>query len=451
MSGYWDEKFETMPWAEVQRYWLTELNRQIDYLRNNSAFYRKWLEGVVEIRSFEELREIPLLTKEDVRKAQEYADQDNPLGLIQTVKTGDIVQVLSSSGTSGRPVYYGLTSRDLALWRDALAGFFFTAGVRREDIVAHVVGVPLFAGGEAYFEGIRHIGALTVWLGGLSTARILESMRHLHCTVLQATASFDVYLAEQCKELLGIDSRELGITKVLGGGEPGLGEETIRRRLKELWGAQTVREIMGLADVLPGIWAECEQETGMHFVAGKYVLVELLDPGTGEHLPWEPGVCGEPVYTNLAREATPVLRYRSGDHVRVEGVECGCGRTSPKIRCVGRSDDMLIYKAMNVFPSAIRDVLLNNFGHLLTGYIQIVKDFPGQVRFDSPIPVEIEIQEQNIDLTGLKRDMETRVRNLLNVRIEAAFVSPGALPRTQYKTPLVRIRSDNTGGCKTKE
>ena len=152
-----------------------------------------------------------------------------------------------------------------------------------------------------------------------------------------------------------------------------LGEEAIRQKLKDAWNAKTVREIMGLADVMPGMWGECEAETGMHFNVQKYVMVELIDSESEEHLPWETGVVGELIYTNFSREATPILRYRSADLVRVEGISCSCGRTSPKIRCIGRADDLLIFKAMNVYPSAIRDVVLKHF-EVLTGKLQVVKD-----------------------------------------------------------------------------
>ncbi|MCR4420671.1 MAG: hypothetical protein QHH27_09430 [Clostridia bacterium] len=443
MGEFWNEELETMPWEEVQRYWLGVLSRQLQYVKEASPFYRERLKNFQpeRLRSLEQMRELPFLTKEDVRSAQSAADRDMPLGSLQTARTEDIVQVLSSSGTSGRPVFYGLTRKDLEAFRDGLAMFFYTAGVRKEDIVAHTTAVPLFAGGDPYFEGIRHIGATTVWIGGVSTTRVLEIMRYTHCNVLQATASFDVYLGEHCLEALGVEASRLGIVKVLGGGEPGLGEEPIRRKLKELWGEPTVREIMGLADVFPGVWAECEQESGMHFVALRDVAVELIDPQSGEHLPWEPGVTGEPVYTALRREATPAVRYRSADLIRVEGVGCACGRHSPRIRCIGRIDDMLIYKAMNVFPSAIRDVILNHFGDAVTGYIQVVKDYPGQVRFDHPIPVDVEVKSPAQDLAALKRSMEDKVRDLLNVRIEATLVAPNTLPRTQYKTALVRVRS----------
>jgi phenylacetate-coenzyme A ligase PaaK-like adenylate-forming protein len=151
-------------------------------------------------------------------------------------------------------------------------------------------------------------------------------------------------------------------------------------------------------------------------------------------------VCGEPVYTTILRDATPIVRYASHDFISVEGVDCACGRTSPRIRCIGRVDDMLIYKAMNVFPSAIRDVILKHFEPFTTGYVQIVKDTAEQVRFDDPIPVDVEIDKSSVDTQKLKKDIENKVRELLTIRINATLVEPGSIGRTVYKTPLVRVR-----------
>jgi phenylacetate-coenzyme A ligase PaaK-like adenylate-forming protein len=440
MGDHWDSKFETMPWADMSAYWLEKMKSLVEHVTENSEFYRNHLKDFAAPSSFDSLTEMPLMTKDHIREAQLAGTSNRPLGSIQVAKTEDIIQVISSSGTTGRPVYYGITRRDLESWQDALANFTYTAGIRKEDVAVHGVGTPIFAGGEPYFGGMRHIGATVVWAGGLTTLRFLETLRNLHCTALLGTTSFDIYLAEHCEEFIGIPANKLGVKKILGGGESGLGEESIRRKIRELWGAETVREIMGLADIMPGMWAECECESGMHFCAQKYVMVELVDPETGKHLPWEPGVCGEPIYTTILRDATPIIRYASHDHIRVEGVECSCGRTSPRIRCIGRVDDMLIYKAMNVFPSAIRDVILRHFESFTTGYVQVVKDTAQQVRFDDPIPVDIEANESSVDLQTLKRDIENKVRDLLTIRINANLVKPGAIGRTVYKTPLVRVR-----------
>jgi phenylacetate-CoA ligase/benzoylacetate-CoA ligase len=263
----------------------------------------------------------------------------------------------------------------------------------------------------------------------------------MYCTAILGTTSFDLYLGENCKKFIGMEAKDLTVKKVLGGGEAGLGEEQIRRKIREAWGAATVREIMGLADVMPGMWAECEEESGMHFTAHKHIMVEIVDPETGKHLPWEPAVRGEPVYTTILREATPIVRYASHDYIQVEGVGCKCGRTSPRIRCVGRVDDMLIYKAMNVFPAAIRDVIMTHFGSVTTGYVQVVKDSPGQVRFDDPIPVDIEVKPSGQDPNKLKREIEDKIRDLLTVRIEANLVPPESIERTLYKTLLTRVRN----------
>ncbi len=440
MGDYWDPKFDTMPWGEIHGYWLEKMKGLVGYVTANSEFYRNHLKHVSALSSFDSLTEMPQMTKDHIRKAQLEGSRALPLGSIQVAKIEDIVQVISSSGTTGRPVYYGISRRDLESWQDALANFAYTAGIRKEDVVAHATGIPIFAGGEPYFGGMRHIGATVVWAGGLTTLRFLETLRNLHCSAILGTTSFDIYLAEHCEEFLGIPARKLGVKKILGGGEPGLGEDSIRRRVKELWGGETVREIMGLADIMPGMWSECECERGMHFSAQKYVMVELVDPDTGKHLPWEPGVCGEPIYTTIDRDATPIVRYASHDHIRVEEVDCPCGRTSPTIRCIGRVDDMLIYKAMNVFPSAIRDVIVRHFGPFTTGFIQVVKDNAEQVRFDDPIPVDVEASESSVDAQELKRDIENKVRELLMIRIDATLVKPGAIGSTVYKTPLVRVR-----------
>ncbi|VBB47589.1 Coenzyme F390 synthetase [uncultured Desulfatiglans sp.] len=440
MGDYWNQRFETMPWADVHQYWLEKFNLLLDYVKSNSPFYRKHLAETKAVASFDDLTAVPVMTKSEIREAQLAGDADNPLGTIQVARTEDIVQVISSSGTTGRPVYYGITRKDLESWRESLAAFTYTANIRKSDVAAHVVGTPIFAGGEPYFEGMRHIGATVVWAGGLATERLFETLRNLHCTAILGTTSFDLYLAENCRKYLGVDAKDLGVRKILGGGEPGLGEEPIRDRIKELWGADSVREIMGLADIMPGMWAECEEEKGMHFTAQPHVMVELTDPETGKHLPWEPGVCGEPVYTTITREATPIIRYASHDFIRVEALECSCGRTSPRMRCIGRVDDMLIYKAMNVFPSAIRDVVVTSFKDVLTGYLQVVKDSAAQVRFDKPIPVDIEVLPSVEDKARLKKDIENKVREILVVKIEANLVPPETIQRTVYKTPLVRVR-----------
>jgi phenylacetate-CoA ligase/benzoylacetate-CoA ligase len=298
------------------------------------------------------------------------------------------------------------------------------------------------AGGLPYADGFRRIGAALAWIGGLPTERIIRMLPRLQASAVLATTSFGTYLADRCRELIGHDASALGVRKLLGGGEPGIGQPEIRERIKLGWGIDHVREVMGLGDVMSLLWAECEAEGGMHFCGQRSVAVELIDPASGAVLPWEDAASGEAVYTTFAREATPVLRYRSADHLVVTGMGCACGRTSPRVRCVGRTDDMLIYRAMNVFPSAIRDVVMRGFHDVVEPYLRIWKDRPDQVRYDAPIPVDIEaapgLAAGRHD--EIARAIERQLRDRLQIRAAVTVVPPETLPRTAYKTPLLHVR-----------
>jgi phenylacetate-coenzyme A ligase PaaK-like adenylate-forming protein len=197
-----------------------------------------------------------------------------------------------------------------------------------------------------------------------------------------------------------------------------------------------------LGDVLPSMWGECAVQDGMHFNAQRYVAVELIDPANGQQLPWTDGATGELVYTAIERDATPVVRYRSRDHALVVGTRCACGRTSPRIRCIGRTDDMLIFKGMNVFPSAIRDLVLARFGTRVEPVLRVVKDHEGQVRFDDAIPLEVEAAQPSgaPPPEALAREIAAEVRSQLQVRVAVTVLPPHTLPRGTYKNALVVVR-----------
>jgi len=232
------------------------------------------------------------------------------------------------------------------------------------------------------------------------------------------------------------------LRKVLGGGEPGMGQPELRRRISEGLRLGHVRDTMGLGDVIPSLWGECEAQDGMHFNGQRYVMVELIDPETGQAAPWREGASGEIVYSAFARDATPVVRYRSRDHAVVVATTCACGRTSPRIRCVGRTDDMLIYKGMNVFPTAIRDLVVERFGSRIEPLLRLWKTSREQVRFDDAIAVEVEASAALADAAraDLARAIEDTVRAQLQVRIAVSVLERGGLPRSAYKNALVAVR-----------
>jgi phenylacetate-CoA ligase/benzoylacetate-CoA ligase len=444
-EAHWDPELETATWKEVLGWQAARVAPFLQALPRRSAFHRDLLGRARLPGHATDLRwlaDLPFTTKEDIRRSQEQGRPGEPLGRHQGVPLSAVVQTLSSSGTTGDPVTFALTAADLEVWRDGIATGFFTAGIRDSDVVAHLVGLPGVAGGLPYADGFRRIGAALAWIGGLPTERIIRMLPRLQASAVLATTSFGTYLADRCRELIGQDASALGVRKLLGGGEPGIGQPEIRERIKLGWGIDHVREVMGLGDVMSLLWAECEAEGGMHFCGQRSVAVELIDPASGALLPWEDAASGEAVYTTFAREATPVLRYRSADHLVVTGMSCACGRTSPRVRCVGRTDDMLIYRAMNVFPSAIRDVVMRGFHDVVEPYLRIWKDRPDQVRYDAPIPVDIEaapgLAAGRHD--EIARAIERQLRDRLQIRAAVTVVPPETLPRTAYKTPLLHVR-----------
>ena len=441
---YWNEELETLPWQEVLAWQARQLGPFLAALPARSPLYAR-LHGPapteLAIRSLDDLQALPFTLKDHIRAAQDEADDRQPLGANQAAPTQDIVQVLSSSGTTGAPLYYALTAADVERIADAVANTFFTAGIRPDDRVAHLVGLPMVAGGLPYADGFRRIGAMLCWLGGFPTDRIVREMRRLRVTAMLATTSFGLYLGEQWEA--SDDLPPPMLCKVLCGGEPGLNQPEIRSRIRSGLRVEHLRETMGLGDVISAMWGECEEGTGMHFNAQRHVAVELIDPVDGTPVAWREGAVGELVYTALARDATPLVRYRSRDHALVTGVDrCACGRTSPRIRCIGRTDDMLIYRGMNVFPTAVRDLLVTNSAGRCEPLVRLWREIPGQVRFDAPIAVEIEAAPATdaAAYVTLARELEELVRARLQVRIALQVVPPGTLPRAVYKSPLLVTR-----------
>jgi phenylacetate-CoA ligase/benzoylacetate-CoA ligase len=444
-DAYFDPELETRPWPSVQAWQREQLPAYLTRLAE-IPLYRERLLGLDAATSAaaEAWADVPFTTKDDLRAAQADVDPAQPLGKLQGVPTADVVQVLASSGTTGAPVFFGLTEVDRQAWMHSIATMFFTAGVRPESIVALTTGMPLVAGGMPYADAVRRIGAMLVWVGGQTPARMATILDRLSVDTFIGTASYATFAASRFAEALGRPAAETTMRTIIAGGEPGLGEPSIRTRLTQEWGAGRISEVMGLGDVMPGLWAECPEGGGMHFTGSRNVFVELIDPASGAPVPWTSGADGEAVYTPFTRQATPVVRFRSRDHLHVEYDSCACGRTSPRIRCVGRTDDMLIYKAMNVFPSAIREVVLQHFGHDVAGPMRIRKQSAAQVRFDDPLPLEVEIaRPAGGDADVLRTRIEDSIRERLRVRVAVELLDRGSIPVGEYKNALTYVAGES--------
>ena len=379
--------------------------KQIEYLFANSGFYRRRLgeagfNSAKDVGGLDNIRNLPFTVKDDIRENQASYP---PLGDFLAADPKNISRIFSTSGTTGTPCYVALTMSDLQdVWAVNTARSYAAAGFRPSQRLVVAFNAGPFVAGAAYF-GFDRLGATVIPVGTGNTERFVRAIQLLGGTGISCTPSYALYLIDWCTER-GIDAASLGLTNIVTAGEPGGGDPAIRERVQSAFNCQ-LREAMGTGDISTSIWGECEHEGGMHFSARGNTHVELIDAETGAPLPWEDGAEGELVYTSLKREAMPVLRMRSRDHVTVNMEPCACGRTTPRIRCIGRTDDMLIVRGVNLFPTAIRS-LLNDFRPKVGETFRIRPARKG-VSQEPPLPVAIELGE---DSTGHPKGWRRRSR-----------------------------------------
>ena len=442
-TEYLDKKIETASIKDVQKLQEAKLAKQLDYLFARSLFYRdKFQAARIRRKDYRRLRDLahfPFTTKEELRESQAACP---PLGRHIAADLHDVIRVHSSTGTTGKPSFVGLTRRDAKVWTAVTARSFYTQGLRKSDIVIHATGLTLFAAGLSSKDAIESVGAMFVPIGTGASEKALMAIQLLKATTMHCTPSYATYFADWVRREAKLEPRELGLEKLFCGAEPGAGIPAVRAKLQTDWGAR-VTEGLGNADMAPIIFSECREQSGMHFNAQEYVLAEIIDPDSGECLPVEKGISGELVYTSLERECVPLLRFRTRDRVTLLDTSCPCGRTSFKLRCVGRTDDMLIILGVNVFPSAIRDVV-SGFHPKTTGEIQIVLDQPGP-KVAPPLKVVVEYGPAPSDLAELKNEIEKKIKATLTIPASLTLVPAGTLPRYEMKGQLVKKVYESKG------
>jgi phenylacetate-CoA ligase len=288
---------------------------------------------------------------------------------------------------------------------------------------------PFVAG--AALDAFERIGVCHVPVGTGSSDRLLQAIETLRPDAVVLTPSYAAYLLELA------DLRASSVARVLVAGEPGGGEPAFRARLEEGWGAR-VTEAMGVGDIGPSLFGECEERDGMHLGAHGFVHVELVEPATGAALPLDDGATGELVLTHLRHRAAPLLRFRTRDHVEVRTSPCPCGRTGPRFRCIGRTDDMLIVRGVNVFPAAVREVV-SGFAPQVSGNV-LVKPRAAGVKQEPPLPVAVELGRDAPAAAGLADAIRERLRGVLLVQTRVELVPWGSLQRSEYKSKLVEHR-----------
>lgn len=428
-------EIETRSPVEQFRIDSDRYRRQIEYLFERSEFYRRKLKeaGIRDARSagvLEHIRNLPFTEKDELRRTQA---EHPPFGEHLACDPGDLIRVYSTSGTTGDPCYLGLTRNDLDMFATNVARGYTAAGLApQQRIVVNVNAGPFVVG--AVYHGFDRIGCTVIPLGTGNTERLVFAVANLGATGIACTPSYGLYLIDWCHER-GIDTRSLGLRNMITAGEPGGGDPMIRSRLEHAFQCE-VRECMGIGEISLTVWAEDDAGNGMNLMARGFVHVELIDPNTGEPVPWEDGAQGELVYTALQREAMPLLRLRSRDHVLVTMQPNPTGRTGPRIRCIGRTDDMLIVRGVNLFPSAIRSVL-KEFAPDVGEVFQIRPNARG-VAQSPPLPIVVELAKGIEKAPGrIHERLSAAIRARLLVTAEVILVPYGTLPRGEYKSSLV--------------
>ena len=425
---------EARPWDAQLAIDGESYRTQLAYLFERSAFYREKLSvaglgSPVVAGGLEDIGRLPLTEKRELR---ETCTAGNPVGAHLCAAPSEIVRIYSTSGTTGTPSYIPLTRDDLDNWVTGSARSYAASGIAAGQRIVSTYNAGPFAAGAA-LEAFDRIGLCHVPFGIGNTERLMTAIDLLRPEAAVLTPSYAAHLVEWAAER-GFDLRGSSVARVLVAGEPGGGEPAFRAMLEEGWGAR-VTEAMGIGDIGVSLWGECEEQEGMHLGARGFVHVELIDPETGDALELRDGATGELVLTHLRHRAAPLLRFRTHDHVEVRTSPCRCGRTGPRVRCIGRTDDMLIVRGVNVFPSAVREVV-SAFAPDVRGHILVRPGAPG-VKQEPPLPVSVELAPGTIPDASLAAAIGERLRSVLVVRTEVELVPFGSLRRSEYKSTLV--------------
>lgn len=424
----WNRYFECMDRAELRRIQTERLRETIERAYFNVPYYRNKMQelglGPESFSSINDLRKFPYTTKQDLR--------DNyPFGLF-AVPMSEIVRIHASSGTTGKPTVVGYTRNDITIWSEVMARTLTSAGANRNDFIQVAYGYGLFTGGLGLHYGGEKIGASVIPVSGGNTSRQIQLMRDFGSTVLACTPSYALYLAEAIQES-GIRPEELSLRVGVFGAEPWT--ENMRREIEEKLRIKAI-DIYGLSEVIgPGVASECLFQDGLH-INEDHFFPEIIDPETLEVLP--EGKTGELVFTTLTKEGLPLIRYRTRDLTRLTFEKCRCGRTLARMdKCLGRSDDMLIIRGVNLFPSQIEHVLLE-MTEIKPHYLLIVD----RVSNLDTLEVQVEVEEEFFldkisQLEALRRKVQENIENSIGLGVKVTLVEPKSIQRSEGKSNRV--------------
>lgn len=424
----WNREIECMEPGKLESLQLERLRNLADYLCRRSDFYRSKFESAGisadSVKTPADLKKLPFTRKSDLRDSY-------PFGMF-CVDMKEVREIHASSGTTGNPTVVAYTRNDIKLWSEVMARCLTIAGATPDDVVQNAYGYGLFTGGLGIHYGSLELGAAVVPMSSGGTKRQLKLMRDFGSTVITCTPSYALFMAEEARDM-GIDPLKSPIRIGVLGAEPWT--EGLRREIEAAWD-MTALDIYGLSEIIgPGVAQECPRKEGLHIFSDVF-LPEVIDPATGEERP--EGEDGELVITTLTKEAIPLLRYRTGDIVSITYDRCGCGRTLPRISKVkGRTDDMLIIRGINVFPSQIEAVLLEVEG--AQPHYQLVVE---RVKGLDTLEVQVEVDENVFSdeirkLEELRRKIKQEIESVLALVVEVKLVEPKTIERSMGKSKRV--------------
>lgn len=425
MERYFQKEIETMPTEQIKQLQSEKLRKQVKHVYENVPYYKKLMDekGVTpeDIKGIEDLHKLPFLTKSDLRDAYPYGLLAKPLS--------DCVRIQSTSGTTGKRVVAFYTQNDVDLWEICCARAIVAAGGTKDDVCQVAYGYGLFTGGPGLNGGSHKVGCLTLPMSSGNTERQIQFMLDLNATILCCTPSYAAYIGETMKEM-GYTPENIPLKAGIFGAEPWT--EEMRANIEKTLGIKAY-DIYGLTETTgPGVAFECSEQSGMH-INEDHFLAEIIDPDTGEVLP--EGEKGELVFTSLDKEAFPLLRYRTRDICVLSRKPCSCGRTHIKMsKPMGRSDDMLIIRGVNVFPSQIETVLLNE------GYqpnYQIVVD---RVNNSDTFEINVEMNpdgENAENVAVLEKKLASAMKTMLGINPAIHLLAPKSITRSEGKAVRV--------------
>jgi len=424
----WNPKYECMSRDEMHALQSERLIDTVNRVYNNVAFYKKKMDdmGILpgDIKSIDDLTKLPFTYKEDLR-------DHYPFGLF-AVPMKDIVRIHASSGTTGKRTVVGYTRADIDMWAEVMARTIASAGTTEDDIYQNAYGYGLFTGGLGAHYGGEKIGATVIPISGGNTKRQIEIMTDFGTTIISCTPSYALYLAESIEEGR-IKREDIKLKAGLFGAEPW--SESMRKDIERRLGILAI-DIYGLSEIIgPGVSSECEKQCGLH-VSEDHFVPEIIDPKTEEVL--KPGEKGELVFTTITKEALPLLRYRTKDISRLNYDKCECGRTLVRMdKVTGRTDDMLIIRGVNVFPTQIESVLLD-LGETAPHY-QLVIDRKGSM---DELEVQVEMTEELFadevkKVEALEKKLKFNIESTLAISCKVTLVEPKTIARSEGKAKRV--------------